>query len=87
MGIGFLARPWLTADRMQQFGQYAQLMRELRMTDSSFFSIYMRMEPIMLDEILRRDGLESKRVNTNFRKTFEPDAKLARGQLFKASLA
>ena len=59
MGIGFLAHPWLTADRMQQFGRYVQLMRELRMPDSSFF-IYMRMEPIMFDKILNRDGIESK---------------------------
>ena len=27
MGIGFLARPWLTADRRLQFGRYVQLMR------------------------------------------------------------
>ena len=62
MGIGFLARPWLTADRMLQLGSYVQLMRELRMTDSSVF-IYMRMEPNMFDEILNRVGLESKRVS------------------------
>ena len=36
-------------------------MRELRMTDSSFF-IYMRMEPNMFDEILNRVGLEFKSV-------------------------
>ena len=61
MGIGFLARPWLTADRMLQFGRNVQLMRDVRMTDSSFF-IYMRMEPNIFDEILNRVGLESKRV-------------------------
>ena len=69
MGIGFLARPWLTADRMLQLGCYVQPMRELRMTESSFF-IYMRMEPNMFDEILKRVGLES---NTNFRKAFEQE--------------
>ena len=55
MSIGFLTRPRLTADRMLQLGRYVQLMRELRMTDSSFF-IYMRMEPSMFDEILNRVG-------------------------------
>ena len=31
MGIGFLARPWFTADRRLQFGHNDQLMRELWM--------------------------------------------------------
>ena len=75
MGIGFLTRPWLAADIMLQLGRYVQLMRELRMTDSSFF-IYMRMEPSMFDKILNRVGPESKRVTP--RKAFEPDVKLDR---------
>ena len=29
MSIGFLAWPWLTADRKLQFGRYVQHMREL----------------------------------------------------------
>ena len=58
MGIWFLARSWLTADRILQFGSYVQLKRELRMGDSSFFN-YMRMEPYMFDEILNRVGLGS----------------------------
>ena len=61
MCMGFLASPWLTADRMLQLCRYVQLMRELRMTDSSFF-ISMRMEPNMFDEIPNRVCLESKRV-------------------------
>ena len=61
MGIGFLARHWLTADRMLKFGRYVQLMRELSMADSLFF-IYMRMDPNMFDEIVNRVGRESKRV-------------------------
>ena len=75
MAIGFLTRPWLTADRMLQLGRCVQLMRELRMTDSSFF-IYMRMKPSMFDEILDGVGPESKRVTP--RKAFEPGVKLAR---------
>ena len=73
MGIGFLTRPWLTADRMLQVGRYVQLMRELRTTDNPFF-IYMRIEPSMFDEILNRFGSESKRETP--RKAFEPDVKL-----------
>ena len=49
MGIGFLACPWLTADKWLPFGRYVQLVRELRMADSSFFN-YMRMEPNIFDE-------------------------------------
>ena len=55
MGIRLLARPRLTAGRMLQFGRYVQLMRELRIKDSSFF-IYMRMEPNMFEEILNREA-------------------------------
>ena len=61
MSIGFLGRTWLTADRMLQLGRYVQLMRKLKMTDSSFF-IYMMKEPSMFDEILNRVGIESKRL-------------------------
>ena len=38
------------------FGRYVHHMRELRMTDSSFF-IYMRMELNMFDKIFNRVGL------------------------------
>ena len=75
MGIGFLTRPRLTADRLLQLSRYVQLMRELRMTDNSFF-IYMKMEPSMFDEIINRVGPESKRVTP--RRAFEPDVKLDR---------
>ena len=61
MGIGFLVRPWFTADRMLKFGRYVKLMSDQRMTDSSIL-IYIRMEPNMFDEILNRVGIESKRV-------------------------
>ena len=75
MGIGFLTRSWLIADIVLQLGRYVQLLRELRMTENSFF-IYMRMEPSLFDEILNRVGPESKRVTP--RKAFEPDVKFAR---------
>ena len=44
------------------FGHYGQLIRELRMEDRPLFFNYMRMEPLMFEEILNRVSLESKRV-------------------------
>ena len=58
----FWVRPCLSTDRGLQFGHYDQLIRELRMEDRSSFFKYMRMEPLMFDEILNRVGLESIRV-------------------------
>ena len=52
----FGIRPWLAADRRLQFGHYDQLIRALRMEDSSSFFNYMRMEPLMFDEIPNRVG-------------------------------
>ena len=61
-GVGFMASPWLTADRWLSFGRYVKLMR-IRMADSSFFN-YMRIELDMFVEILNRVGLESKKVTS-----------------------
>ena len=48
-------RPWFSADRWLHFGNYDQLIRALRMEDSSSFFNYTRMEP-------PRVVLESKRA-------------------------
>ena len=69
MGIGFLVRLWLTADRMLQFGVYVQLMRGPRMTDGSVF-ISMKMKLNMFDEILNRVGLNPKIVTPTSGKHF-----------------
>ena len=50
----FWVPPWLSADGRLQFGHYDQLLRELRMEDNFSFFNYMRMEPLMFDEILNR---------------------------------
>ena len=73
----FWVRPWLSADRRLQFGHYDQLLRELRMEDNSSFFNYMRMEPLMFDEILNRVSPRIQKSDTNFRKALEPGLKLA----------
>ena len=50
----FWVRPWLAADRKLRYGQYATLMEELRVEDTSSFFNFMRMEPAMFDELLQQ---------------------------------
>ena len=68
----------LSADRRLQFGHYDQLLRELRMEDNSSFFNYMRMEPLMFDEILNRVSPRIQKSDTHFRKTLEPGLELER---------
>ena len=70
-------RPWLAADRRLQFGQYDQLMTELRLEDHHSFTNYLRMEPAMFDEILQRVGPSITRQDTRMRRALEPGLKLA----------
>ena len=74
----FWVRPWLSADRRLQFGHYDQLLRELRMKDNSSFFNYMRMEPLMFDEILNRVSPRIQKSDTHFRKALEPGLELER---------
>jgi hypothetical protein len=73
----FWVRSWLTANRRLQFGHYDQLMRELRMEDTSSFFNYLRMEPQMFDELLHRVGHRIQKHDTNFRKALSPGLRLA----------
>ena len=70
-------RPWLTADRRLQFGQYDQLMTELRIEDEQSFANYLRMEPAMFDELLQRVGPLITKQDTRLRQALEPGLKLA----------
>ena len=63
----FLGRPGLSADRRLQFGHYDQLIRALRMEDSSLFFNDMRMEPLVFDEILNRVGPRIEMSNTSYK--------------------
>ena len=74
----FWVRPWLSADRRLQFGHCDQLLGELRMEDNSSFFNYMRMEPLMFDEILNRVSPRALKSDTHFRKALEPGLKLER---------
>jgi hypothetical protein len=70
-------RPWLAADRRLQFGQYDQLMEELRLEDEQSFRNYLRMEPALFDEILQRVGPAITKQDTRMRPALEPGLKLA----------
>ena len=74
----FWVRPWLSADRRLQFGHYDQLLRELRMEDNPSFFNYMRMEPLMFDEIFNRVSPRIQKSYTHFRKALEPGLELER---------
>ena len=52
-------------------------MRELRMEDTISFFNYLRMQPVMFDEILNRVGLRIQKKDTNLRKCLDPGLKLA----------
>ena len=41
-------------------------------------SSYMRVEPLMFDEVLNRVGPRIQKSDTNFRRALEPGARLAR---------
>ena len=58
MGIGILAGPLLSADRMLQFGRLCPTY-EIAKDDGRLIFIYIRMEP---NDIINRVGPESKRV-------------------------
>jgi hypothetical protein len=52
-------------------------MTELRMEDTSSFFNYLRMEPMMFDELLHRVGARIEKVDTHFRRALSPGLKLA----------
>ena len=57
---------------------YEPSFRELRMEDNSSFFNYMRMEPLMFDEILNRVSNRIQENDTHFRKALEPGLELER---------
>ena len=74
----FWVRSWLSAERKLQFGHYDQLLRELRMEDSSSFFNYMRMQPLIVGEILNSVSPRTQENDTHFRKALEPGLELER---------
>lgn len=70
-------RPWLSHERRLHFGDWDQLMNELRIEDEHSFFNYVRMEPAMFDELLQRVGPRIRRMDTHYRRALEPGLKLA----------
>lgn len=68
-------RPWI--GRRRQFGMYDQLMVELRNEDSASFTNFLRMPPVMFDELLARVGPRITKRHTSYRDPLEPGLKLA----------
>ena len=58
--------------------EYEPSFRELRMEDNSSFFNYMRMVPLMFDEILNRVSHRIQENDTHFRKALEPGLELKR---------
>ena len=73
----FWVRPWLSARRRLELGHYHRLMRELNMEDTILFFNYLRMQPAMFDEILKRVGPRIQKKDTNSRKCLDPGLTLA----------
>ena len=70
-------RPWLNTTRRRNFGQYDQLMSELRAEDTQSFRNFLRMPPEMFDELLDRVGPRITKKHTHYRQAIEPGMKLA----------
>lgn len=70
-------RPWLSAERRLHFGDWDQLMNELRLEDEPSFYNFVRLEPAMFDELLQRVGPRIRKMDTNYRSALEPGLKLA----------
>ena len=70
-------RPWLDVGRRIQFGHFHQLMPELRHEDPASFINFLRIQPEMFDELVRRLGPRCTKKNTNWRKSIEAEMKIA----------
>ena len=68
-------RPWLL--RRPAFGQFEQLMVELRVEDPVAFQTFVRFEPAMFQEMVDRLTPRISKIDTNFRKALDPGLKLA----------
>ena len=66
-------RPWI--GRRRQFGRYDQLMVEIRNEDHASFINFLRMPPVMFDELLARVGPRITKQYTFYRAPLEPGMK------------
>ena len=73
----FWVRPWLSADRRLQFGQYDTLMAEMRVEDTASFFNYLRMPAEMFDELVQRLIARLTKKNTTSDRLFLPRSSYA----------
>ena len=64
---GFWVRPWTTQDRRLLFGNWDNLLVELRVEDTESYFNYLRMPPHIFDEILHKVEHRIKKKDTHFR--------------------
>ena len=53
----YQTRPWLTEERRRLYGHFSRPLEELRVEDPKSFFNYLRMEPVMSDELNIRSFL------------------------------
>lgn len=68
-------RPWIC--RRFTLGMYDRLLVELKKEDGRSFQNFMRMPPVMFDELVQRLTPRITKQNTNFRPSLEPGLKVA----------
>jgi len=57
----YQTRPWL-AEKRRLYGHYARLMDELRVEHPQSSFNYLRMEPVMFDELVQRVGPRIEKI-------------------------
>ena len=68
-------RPWLL--RREEFGQYHQLMDELRREDVAAFKNFLRVDPLLFQELVDRLTPRIRKKDTWFQKALPPGLKVA----------
>ncbi len=76
-------RPWLLG--RPAFGQFEQLMLELKVEDPAAFQNFVRFEPAMFQELVDRLAPQITKTYTNCRKALNPGLKLAISLRYQAT--
>ena len=69
--------PWTNHENRLHFGDWNNLLRDLRVDDTEAYFNYLRMPPRVFDEILRRIEHRIRKTDTRMRKALTPGLKLA----------
>ena len=70
-------QPWVDLERQSWFGQYSQLMEELRIEDPASFRNFIRVEPAMFDELVQRLTPRLQKQHTYWMPAIDPALKVA----------